>query len=437
MNKFCQFLILVLGLVISLQSSRIFAQEEGAKRASDEYTLEEKCFKLKNGAACLKAGFKNEKIKEMEQAQKFFREACDRDMEIGCQKYDCNLDAANSCYQVAIWLEAQNQVEESRKILVKSCNLGEESACYKMKGAKGSDILYWASILLIGIAVFVIAKSIFDDEDQFKAVEKLEYGNGQNLADYGIVLKYSSPLFRRYVSPIISSMKNKKRIREKYKRPLAGAGLTDVLTPDDLFAFKIFLIIGFPIIFFVVRFFLEETWPASFVPIVSLIGFMYPDIWISGRAKQRQKDIIMNMPFAVDMLALAVEAGLDFIAAMQKVVEKSKKNALTEEFERTIKEIKVGASRAEALRAMSWRCDLIQISSFCATLIAADSVGASIGPILKALAIEIRQKKSSEIEKAGATAATKILFPMLFLIVPAVFIIVGAPLVLEALGFRK
>jgi len=80
---------------------------------------------------------------------------------------------------------------------------------------------------------------------------------------------------------------------------------------------------------------------------------------------------------------------------------------------------------------LAWRADLIQLSSFTATLIAADSVGASIGPILKALAGEVRQKRSSEIEKAGATAATKILFPMLFLITPSVFIIVAAPIVLE------
>ena len=71
------------------------------------------------------------------------------------------------------------------------------------------------------------------------------------------------------------------------------------------------------------------------------------------------------------------------------------------------------------------------MSSFCATLIAADSVGASIGPILKNLSNEIRQKKSAQVEKDGATAATKILFPMLFLIVPAVFITVGAPLALQ------
>lgn len=128
---------------------------------------------------------------------------------------------------------------------------------------------------------------------------------------------------------------------------------------------------------------------------------------------------------------ISVEAGLDFIAAMSKVNEKAKASALTEEFEIVIREIKIGASRAEALRNLAWRVDLIQISSFCATLVAADSVGASIGPILKALAVEIRQKKSAEIEKAGATAATKILFPMMIFIIPSVLLIVFAPIVLE------
>ena len=143
------------------------------------------------------------------------------------------------------------------------------------------------------------------------------------------------------------------------------------------------------------------------------------------------------MPFAVDMLALAVEAGLDFVAAMSKVVQKAKKSPLIEEFEILMREIAVGASRAEALRNLSWRANLVNVSSFCATLIAADSVGANIGPILKSLSTEIRQKKSNEVEKAAATAATKILFPMMMFIVPAVFLMVAAPLVLEFVGAGK
>lgn len=289
-----------------------------------------------------------------------------------------------------------------------------------------------AATVLIFISVFIVTNMMFQEEEEYKAGEKLEEGakNQGDLTDHGLILRVSRPFFRRYVTPIVSTMKNKKKIRSKYKKKLASSGLTEVLTPEDFFSFKLFLILGFPIAFMGIRWFLEESWPLTFMPILGILGFVYPDIWINGKIDQRQKEVIQNMPFAVDMLALSVEAGLDFMAAMTKVVEKARANALTEEFELMLKEVKIGASRAEALRNMSWRIDLVSVSSFCATLIAADSVGASIGPILKSLSAEIRQKKSAEAEKAGATAATKILFPMIFLIMPAVVLIVMAPIVL-------
>ncbi len=323
----------------------------------------------------------------------------------------------------------------------KACDGGEKVACKDLNGTgnyEGAMFLYWTALILIGLAVFLIAKTIFQDEDQFQAQEKLDDSKNQtdDIAKHGIILRYSRPFFKRYFSPIVSGMKNKKRFKEQYRRKLAAAGLTNVLTPEDFFAFKLFLIVGFPILFMAIRAFMEETWSMQLIPVLACFGFFYPDFWISGKIQQRQKDIIRAMPFCVDMLALSVEAGLDFVAAMSKVIEKAKTNPLTEEFEILIKEIKIGASRAEALRNLAWRIDLIQVSSFSATLIAADSVGASIGPILKALALEIRQKKSAEVEKAGATAATKILFPMLFLIIPSVLVIVFAPIILEFVNAR-
>jgi tight adherence protein C len=322
-----------------------------------------------------------------------------------------------------------------KEYLDKACTGGEAVACAEAKGTnvyEGSFILYYSSLGLIFLAAFLIAKTYFQDTAQFEAAEKLEDQKQANDLDkHGFILKTSRVFFKRYLSPIVSGMKNRKTFKDKYRRSLAAAGLTSVLTPEDFVAFKLFLIVGFPIVFIITRFITGADWPLPLVVVLGVVGYFYPDLWISGKIEQRQKEIILNMPFCVDMLALSVEAGLDFIAAMSKVNEKAKASALTEEFEIVIREIKIGASRAEALRNLAWRVDLIQISSFCATLVAADSVGASIGPILKALAVEIRQKKSAEIEKAGATAATKILFPMMIFIIPSVLLIVFAPIVLE------
>lgn len=334
--------------------------------------------------------------------------------------------------------------KKGKKLITNACSKGHADSCIYLKGGilagEGSDYIFYSALGLLFISILIVASLMFMEEEEFKASEKIEEGadSNKNLAQHGVILRYSRPFFKRYFTPIVSQMKNKKKIKEKYKRPLSTAGKTEILTPEDLFSFKLFLIIGFPIVFLGVRAFLEETWPINMVFVLGFVGFFYPDLWLRGQAQTRQKEIISNMPFAVDLLALSVEAGLDFVAAMAKVVEKAKPSALTWEFEQMMKEIKIGASRAEALRNMAWRIDVIQISSFCATLIAADSVGASIGPILKNLSAEIRQKRSSDVEKAGATAATKILFPMLFLIVPAVFIIVAAPIMLEMfMGGKK
>lgn len=297
---------------------------------------------------------------------------------------------------------------------------------------QGSWILFYSSMFLIGLAVFLVAHSIFRDEEKFKAQEKLEDAEEEvrePVTDF--VLKYSQPFFKRYFTPIVGGMKNKRKIKDKYKKSIASSGLTKVITPEDFFAFKLFLIIGFPIVFLAVRAFLEEEWPLIIIPLISVLGFFYPDIWIKGKCDRRKEELIKGMPFIVDMLALSVEAGLDFMAAIQKVIDKAPRGPMVDEFEILIKDTKVGASRAEGLRQLSWRADSLPISSFCATLIAADSVGANIAPILKTLSVELRGKRSAAAEKQGATAATKILVPMIMFILPAVIIMIGLPVAMQ------
>lgn len=304
-------------------------------------------------------------------------------------------------------------------------------------GIEGNQILMYASYLLVGLAVFLIMRTVFQDEDKFKAGMRLEDADEDEKKQVpkDFILKYSRPFFKRYFSPVVQGMKYKKKIREKYRRPLAASGMNQFLTPEDFYAFKLFLIIGFPIVYVVGGKFMEIEVNLSYVPILMLVGFFYPNQWIKEKANARRKEVLLNMPFIVDMLALSVEAGLDFTAAIQRVIEKAPPSALVEEFEIFLKEIKVGSSRAEALRNLSWRIDSLPVASFCATLIAADSVGTgNLAPILKSLSAEIRQKRSTDIEKKGAQAATKILFPMLFIILPAVVVIIAAPFVIQFMG---
>ena len=180
------------------------------------------------------------------------------------------------------------------------------------------------------------------------------------------------------------------------------------------------------------RFAWELEVPPWAYPVSMVVGYFYPDkIWLSSVIKKRQDEIRRAMPFVVDLLALSTEAGLDFLGAMAKVVEKAKPSPLVQEMEMLLKEIKVGSSRAEAMRNLAWRVDMMEINSFIAVLVSADEMGASIGKILRQQSEQVRLDRFIRAEKAGAAATQAILLPMILFIIPAVFTIIFGPFILD------
>jgi tight adherence protein C len=143
--------------------------------------------------------------------------------------------------------------------------------------------------------------------------------------------------------------------------------------------------------------------------------------------------VIKALPFVVDLLALSTEAGLDFIGAIQKVVEKAAPSPFIDELTQVLKEIKVGSSRAEALREMAFRINMQEVNSFVAVLVSADQMGASIGKVLRQQSEQIRTLRFLRAEKAGAVAAQKLMFPTFALILPAILIVMLAPFALQAM----
>ena len=294
-------------------------------------------------------------------------------------------------------------------------------------------MLFFAYIAL-GAAVYYLARTIFSDEEKRSAGRAL--GNYRaDAPDAGnIVLRYSRPFFSRYIVPIVEDLKID-NTRKILKRKLASAGLTEALTPDELYSFKLFLIVGFPVLLGFMKFAWEMDVPAYAFPIAMVVGFFYPDkIWLSAAIKNRQDDIRRAMPFVVDLLALSTEAGLDFMGAIGKVTQKAKPSALVQELDMLLKEIKVGSSRAEAMRNMAWRIDMQEMNSFVAVLISADEMGASIGKILRQQSEQIRHERFIRAEKAGAKASQAILLPMVLFIVPAIFILIFGPFMLGMRG---
>lgn len=161
------------------------------------------------------------------------------------------------------------------------------------------------------------------------------------------------------------------------------------------------------------------------------LGFFFPYLWLNSLVKKRRKQITLEFPTFVANLTLTVEAGLDFIAAMNRIVKKMKTTPLRDELSRILSEIQLGSSRAKALKGFGERIGSTEISTFTLVLIQADKLGTSIGKVLRVQAERLRRERFETAERKGAIASQKLLFPLVFFIMPAVFIVIFGPLVVR------
>ena len=290
------------------------------------------------------------------------------------------------------------------------------------------EIVKYAAYLLAGGATFIVALMLFKEEEARAAAENLDELGKRDASNP--IVKITRPFFTQYVVPMIRGKKNWDNYRRHYKRRIVSGGLKEEFTADEFISFKLFMIFFFPL----VGGFLNalEVLDLSGFVIVGLGGFgwFYPDLWINSRIKKRQLDIKKSMPFIVDLLALSTEAGLDFLGAIGRVVEKANPSPLVDELEQLLKEIKVGSSRAEALREMAVRIDMIEIRSFVAILISADQMGSSIGKTLRQQSDQIRTDRFTRAEKAGAKAASALIIPIVLIVFPAVLLMIAGPFIL-------
>jgi tight adherence protein C len=161
-----------------------------------------------------------------------------------------------------------------------------------------------------------------------------------------------------------------------------------------------------------------------------LVGFFVPNLMLNRRIRGRQKEILNAMPDALDLLTIAVEAGLGFDAAMKKVVDKWEDN-LSIAFARVLQEIQLGRLRREALREMSNRIGLSEMESFVAAVIQSEQLGVSMARVLRVQSDAMRIKRRQRAEENAQRAPVKMLIPMAFLIFPTIIILLLGPAALQ------
>jgi tight adherence protein C len=164
--------------------------------------------------------------------------------------------------------------------------------------------------------------------------------------------------------------------------------------------------------------------------IFAVLGYTLPALWLGGKIRSRKDVVIKALPDALDLLTICVEAGLGFDQAMQKVAEKWD-NELSRAFARVLQEVRLGKTRREALRDMSDRMDVTDMTSFIAAVIQSEQLGVSMAKVLRIQSDQMRVRRRQRAEEKARQAPVKMLFPLVFLIFPSIFIVLLGPAVLQ------
>jgi tight adherence protein C len=210
---------------------------------------------------------------------------------------------------------------------------------------------------------------------------------------------------------------------------LVVAGDPSDLKPGEFIGLQELSCVGATFFALVLLFGLNLHW--YWVPGFSVVGWILPNLWLRDRIAKRHHAIIRALPYNLDLLTLAVEAGLDFAQAVGKVVEKGRQGPLADELRLVLRNIKLGKTREESLRSMAERVQLPALSSFTSALIQADRMGTSLGKILRIQATQLRIERTNRAEKLANEAPVKMLFPLIFFIFPTIFGVIFGPLIYQ------
>ena len=297
-----------------------------------------------------------------------------------------------------------------------------------------AELILGAGLLLAAYAVYSFTSALLTNNTDR---EFLSWASGNEpVKSKSWLVNFSRPLVHNFTLQHALKYKNP-RYRKKVEHLLLTAGLSRELNVDEFIGLQILWGMMFPGFLALMNFALSMgmSW-AMFIAFVPL-GIYFPHIYGSSQKASRAKSVRRDLPFFADLLALSTEAGLDFIGAIQRIVEKApENNVLASELEIVLKDIRLGAARVDALKGLSRRLDTSEITSFVAVLVDADATGASISQVLKDQSVQIRLERFVRAEKAGAKASQMMLIPMVMFILPAVFMVVFGPVVVQFFGSK-
>jgi tight adherence protein C len=257
-------------------------------------------------------------------------------------------------------------------------------------------------------------------------------------------VELSQPFSERVVRPAMTSLLNflgrltpQRNIQDLQHR-LEVAGRPFGWTVVNFVGLRLLSALLFGAIVFVVTIFTDISFLRRLLLALGFVGLGYyvPLLWLNSRMRSRKQALLRALPDGLDMLNICVGAGLGFDAAFSRVGDQWK-TPLADEFNRVVAEIRLGKTRRQALLDLAHRTEVMELENFVATIVQADQLGVSIARVLRAQAEQMRILRRQRAEELARQAVIKLLFPLVFMIFPALLVVLLGPAVprlVESLG---
>ena len=299
-------------------------------------------------------------------------------------------------------------------------------------------LLLVLGVLLVLVAILLVASATTSDAEATGVGKSLAVLQAMTSAPKELTDEIDRPFSERVWEPLqartlglgrrLSGADSAERIRRK----LDLAGNPPGWTVDRVTSGKIVGAVAGLVVALLFSLMLGAGTPVRIAVVLGglVVGFFGPNLYLYQKAYDRSLQIQRDLPDAIDLMTISVESGLGFDAAVQQV-SRNTDGPLADEFSRVLREMQIGQGRAAALRAMSDRTNVADLKSFVSSMVQADSFGVPIGQVLRVQSSEMRVKRRQRAEEKAQQVPVKITVPLIFCILPCLFVAVMGPAVIS------
>ena len=287
------------------------------------------------------------------------------------------------------------------------------------------DLIYLLAIVLTGASVFIWI--IFFGS----ATDEIEETDRSYMDPLPPMLKMLWPFVLLIANTLVNFFSN--AYLDKVEKDLQKTGVGYLLNAEQFVALRFvsaFITLGLGLLIIAA---LTPKQSGLILLISPLAGYFFPLVWLSDTRKRRQISVIRTLPVYLDFITMAVEAGLNLQGALQQAMNKGPGGPLKNEFSIVMRDLRSGLSRADALKRMSERLDVKDVTSFVNAMIQAERMGSSMAKTLRLQSDQRRTERFQRAEKQAMQAPVKLIFPLIAFIFPVTFIVLGFPIVMKFL----